>query len=241
MNAAGTEEKLLVVDGIHVGYGSKPVVNGATFHVRRGEILALLGPNGAGKSTVLKAVFGLLRVWHGSVRLNGEPIQNRSPIENLKAGLGFVPQGGRVYPELSILENLELAGSVLSSDGVVRDRVRQTLDEYPLLSNRRSELAGNLSSGQRQLLAFARILVTKPQLILLDEPSVGLAPQVVRDMMDRLHDLNTRSGVTLLIVEQNVREAMRISQRIYVLRQGRVVLNCAPQVDLGELRRAFLG
>jgi branched-chain amino acid transport system ATP-binding protein len=166
------------------GYGQKQVLNGVSLHVNEGEIVALLGPNGAGKSTVLKTIFGLLRAWEGVVMWNGVAIQNRRPAQNVRDGLAYVPQGSRVFADLTVQENLEVGGFILRDRRQIQERMERVFCLFPILAERRQQLAGKLSGGERQMLALGKALMTQPRLLLLDEPSLGLAPQVTREVLN---------------------------------------------------------
>lgn len=224
------------------GYGQKQVLNNVSLYVKRGEILALLGPNGAGKSTLLKTAFGLLRAWSGSVRFDGKPIHNRHPTRNVQDGLAYVPQGSRVFLDLTVDENLDIGGFILRSREQARAQKERVYELFPDLAQRRSQLAGKLSGGEKQMLALGQAFMTEPRLLFLDEPSLGLAPQLTREAIAAIQRLNTELGTTILLVEQNINEALSIAHRIYVLRLGQVVLEAYPQELTREaLRAAFLG
>jgi branched-chain amino acid transport system ATP-binding protein len=238
----GEDKTLLRVEGLRSGYGQKQVLNGVSLHVNEGEIVALLGPNGAGKSTVLKTIFGLLRAWDGVVMWNGVAIQNRRPAQNVRDGLAYVPQGSRVFADLTVQENLEVGGFILRDRRQIQERMEQVFRLFPILAKRRQQLAGKLSGGERQMLALGKALMTQPRLLLLDEPSLGLAPQVTREVLNVIRRLNSELGTAILLVEQNVREALTIAHRVYVLRIGEVVLEARPHdLTLDILRSAFLG
>jgi branched-chain amino acid transport system ATP-binding protein len=233
---------LLRVEGLRSGYGQKQVLNGVSLHVNEGEIVALLGPNGAGKSTVLKTIFGLLRAWEGVVMWNGVAIQNRRPAQNVRDGLAYVPQGSRVFADLTVQENLEVGGFILRDRWQIRECMEQVFRLFPILAERRQQLAGKLSGGERQMLALGKALMAQPRLLLLDEPSLGLAPQVTREALNIIKRLNSELGTAILLVEQNVREALTIAHRVYVLRVGEVVLEAqSHDLTLDILRSAFLG
>lgn len=235
-------DSLLAVRDLRSGYGQKRVLNGVSLDVKSGEIVALLGPNGAGKSTMLKTIFGLLPAWEGAVIFNGTAIQNRRPAQNVRGGLAYVPQGSRAFADLTVQENLELGGFVLQDKRQIQERMERVFHLFPTLAERHRQLAGKLSGGERQMLALERALMTDPCLLLLDEPSLGLAPQVTREVLDTIKRLNTELGTAILLVEQNVREALSIAHRVYVLRMGEVVLQARPQdLTLDILRNAFLG
>ncbi len=233
---------LLSVQNLQSGYGQKQVLNGVSLQVHHGEIVALLGPNGAGKSTLLKAVFGLLRAWRGSIVFEGKPIHNRHPVRNVQDGLTYVPQGSRVFQDLTVQENLELAGFILRDRRVIQNRMERVLHLFPVLEERCSQLAGRLSGGEKQMLALGQALMTDPRLLLLDEPSLGLAPQAAHETIVAIQRLNNELGTAILLVEQNVAEAISIAHRVYVLRLGKVVLEAYPKDLTHEaLRSAFLG
>lgn len=241
MNRRKESGHLLEVRDLEAGYGRKPVLCGVSLVAERGEIVALVGPNGAGKSTLLKAIFGLVQTTAGTVEFLGKQIQNRRPSNNVRDGISFVLQGSRVFTELSVMENLEMGGYPLPACDL-GSRIEAVLTLFPALQTMRSRRASTLSAGEKQMLALARAFTLDPQLLLLDEPSLGLAPGAVHDVLQSLRDLNQRLGTGILLVEQNVREALRIADRVYALRLGRVVLHDQPQNLTPEvLRTAFLG
>jgi len=233
-------EWLLEVRDLEAGYDKRPVLHDVSVQVAPGEIVALVGPNGAGKSTLLKAVFGLVRATRGAVVFKGREIQNRNPSDNVKAGLSYILQGSRVFTELSVRENIEIGGYVLPKRDA-RARVEEVLALFPALRPMLKRNAGNLSTGEKQMLAMARALMLKPSLLLADEPSLGLSPKLVHSALESLRELRDRSGTAILLVEQNVREAMTVAERMYVLRLGRIVLCDAPaNLSTERLRQAFL-
>jgi ABC-type branched-subunit amino acid transport system ATPase component len=234
-------EPLLQVQDVEAGYEGRPVLHGVSLSLAPGEIVALVGPNGAGKSTLLKAIFGLVGITRGTILYRGSGIQNRRASDNVKEGLSYLLQGSRVFAELSVQENLEVGGHVLPRREV-RSRIQEVLDFLPELRDLRKRNAGALSTGQRQMLAVGRALMLRPALILADEPSLGLGPQLVRAALDCLRRLNTEHGTAVILVEQNVKEALTVAQRLYVLRLGRVVVTERPEnLTLEALRSAFLG
>jgi len=238
-----TADRLLLrIEGLRTGYGPKQVLNDVSLHVHSTEIVALLGPNGAGKSTLLKTIFGLLRAWSGSVLLDSKPIHNRHPLHNVREGLAYVPQGSRVFSDLTVYENLEIGGFILHNRKLLREQMERAFQLFPILAERHHQMAGKLSGGERQMLALGQALMTEPRLLLLDEPSLGLAPQPTRDAIAAIQRLNTELKTTILLVEQNVVEALSIANWVYVLRLGRVVLQAQPKELTREtLRSAFLG
>lgn len=233
---------LLNVDAVVSGYGKKQVLNGVTLDVASGEIVALIGHNGAGKSTLLKAVFGLLPIWKGQVVLEGVVLLSPKPRELLRAGVAYVPQGNRVFTDLTVRENLEMGGITLSNGARLNEGIERVFTLFPSLKSRLRQYAGTLSGGEKQMLALANALVLSPRLLLLDEPSLGLAPPLVTEALGRIQQISTASGVAALIVEQKVREVLRIAQRVYVLRNG-VVSFSGPAASLNDdtkLREVYL-
>jgi ABC-type branched-subunit amino acid transport system ATPase component len=237
-----SEAALLELRDIHSGYDKKPVVQGVSLRVGAAEMVALVGPNGAGKSTLLKTVFGLLRPTQGEVLFKSQEINGRAPAENVKRGLCYVPQGSRVFTDLTVYENLAIGGYVLRDRQELKARIERVLELFPLLTERLRQQAGRLSGGERQMVAMGRALVLEPQLLLLDEPSLGLAPGAAKAAMQAVVQAHERLGNAILIVEQNVREVLSVASRAYVLRLGEVVLE-GPARDLAsspDLRKAFL-
>jgi branched-chain amino acid transport system ATP-binding protein len=231
---------MLQVSELVTGYGKKEVLHGISLEVTSGEIVTLIGPNGAGKSTALKAIFGLTKVERGYVLFKGEQIQNRRPSLHVRAGLNYVPQGGRVFTELTVLENLEVGGYILESREEFKDRVEQVFQLFPALKDRRNLVAGRLSGGERQMLALGRALILKPDLLLLDEPSLGLSPKLAKTAIRTIKEINEKLKTTVLMVEQNVREALSIANRVYLLKLGRIALhdtasNLLNKERLGEI------
>ncbi|MET0576174.1 MAG: ABC transporter ATP-binding protein [Mesorhizobium sp.] len=209
---------LLEMTDIHGGYGGANILNGVNISIEADEIGVIVGPNGAGKSTTLKALFGLLRVSQGSIVFNGGPITNFAPEKLVREGLSFVPQEFNVFPTMSVHENLEMGAYIR------RDDFRHLLDQvygfFPPLKDKRKQPAGELSGGQRQMVAIGRALMTEPRLLLLDEPTAGLSPLYMDEIFDRIIAIN-KSGVGILMVEQNARQALAIAHRGFVLATGR--------------------
>jgi branched-chain amino acid transport system ATP-binding protein len=218
------------------------VLHGVTFEVSAGEIVSLVGANGAGKTTLLRAVSGVLPVRRGRIRLEGQAIEGLGPAAVVRRGIVQVPEGRRIFPELTVLENLLVGGSHPG----VRARRATTLDEvlalFPMLRERRAQLGGTLSGGEQQMLAIGRGLMARPRLLMLDEPSLGLAPLMVATLFDVIRQVNA-AGVTILLVEQNVARALAIATRGYVLENGQITLagTGAALLAAPEVRRAYLG
>ncbi|ACZ38970.1 ABC transporter ATP-binding protein [Sphaerobacter thermophilus] len=210
---------MLRVEGAVTGYGRLAVLHDVSIEAAPGQITAVFGPNGSGKSTLVKAVAGLLPLWEGKIWLDEQDLTGLPAHQVVRRGVTLMPQGGGVFPQLTVLENLRLGGYVLDSTREVEERVNQLLDEYPALARRRNVAAGNLSGGEQMQLAIARALVSRPRFLLLDEPSAGLSPRLVAETLERVAALRER-GVGILMVEQNIREALRIADVCYILVGG---------------------
>ncbi len=233
---------LLEVRDLVAGYGAMTILHGVDLNVREGEIVCLIGPNGAGKSTVLRAVAGQIRPSGGTVILDGADTTHMTPGDKGRLGLIFIPQGENIFPSLTVQENLEMAGFLVPDSGRLHRRIDAVFQRYPWLKDFRKQPARNLSGGQRQLLALARVFILKPRLVLLDEPSLGLAPLVVREIFNEIRELN-RKGVSFLLVEQNVRQGLAASHRAYVLEQGTNRLQGTGEelLDHPDVQRLYLG
>jgi branched-chain amino acid transport system ATP-binding protein len=235
--------KFLEVEDLITGYGKKQVLNGVSLCVRRSEIVALIGHNGAGKSTLIKAVFGLLPIWRGRVTLEGKLLRSQTPRHLLQVGVAYIPQGNRVFTDLTVWENLEVGGIATSNTQSLKEGVERALNVFPGLRKRLRQRAGTLSGGEKQMLALARALVLSPRFLLLDEPSLGLAPPIVSAALARVEQINRESGAAILIVEQKVREVLKIAHEAYVLRNGFVSF-AGPAADLradeAKLREVYL-
>jgi ABC-type branched-subunit amino acid transport system ATPase component len=213
------DDAVLSVEEVTSGYGDVEVLHDLSMHLLDDEIVCMIGPNGAGKSTVLKTVFGLLQPWSGAVRLLGEDISGLVPEDVVREGVGYVPQIDNVFGSLSVAENLRMGG--VSVKGDIDGTVQDLYDQFPLLAEKRSEKARTLSGGQQQILAFARALMTEPDVLLIDEPSAGLAPDTAENVFERVERIN-EGGTAILMVEQNAVAGLGISDRGYVLDQGTV-------------------
>ncbi len=237
---------LLRVRDLRASYGALPVLHGLDIEVGRGEIVVLLGANGAGKTTTLRALSGLVPasglVVRGDVELDGTRVLGHAPADLVRLGIAHVPQGRGTLPGLSVEDNLR-AGAITRRDRGVAVDIAHTYESFPQLAERRRSPAGTLSGGEQQMLAIGRALLSRPRLLLLDEPSLGLAPVLVREVLARLRELVAASGTALLLVEQNVRLALEMADRGYVLAAGRIVAGgSAGQLSDGRaLRRAYLG
>ena len=233
---------LLQVIDLHAGYGPIDVLKGVNLTVRTGEIVAVLGANGAGKSTTLMTISGINRCRRGRILFGSEPIQNRPPDEIVKRGISQTPEGRRIFPRLSVRENLEMGAFQRGhSDGLSEDLDR-VFAAFPILKDRQTQLGGTLSGGEQQMLAISRALMARPRLLLLDEPSLGLAPMVVTKIFDIIREIN-QQGTTILLVEQNVNMALHVAHRGYVLETGRIVLEdtAASLMNNDQVKKSYLG
>ena len=236
------EVRMLKIKNIETGYSKKQVLFGLTMNVHKGDIVALIGPNGAGKSTVLKSVCGILKVWNGEIHFNDDVINGSNPIENVARGIIYAPQGNRVFANLTVMENLKIGGFRYSLD-VLNVKIDQIFQVFPILKKRLNIKAGNLSGGEQQMLALARALLPKPKLLMLDEPSLGLSPNLVKDIFNKVLKINNDFGVSFLIVEQKVREVLEISNKFYSLKQGKVFFEGLPSIlinDTKAIKKLFL-
>lgn len=210
---------LLQTEGVVAGYTPEvDILNGVDMEVREGEIVTIVGPNGAGKSTLMKVIFGLLTPREGTVSLGGEPITGLAPHSVTRKGVAYVAQLDNVFPSLTVRENLEL-GAIAGGNGTIDERIDRMYEIFPRLSERKTQAAGTMSGGERQMVAMARALMPDPQVVLVDEPSAGLAPAFVDAIFEKLVDIND-AGVTILMVEQNAKRALAMSDRGYVLDLG---------------------
>ena len=235
------EPPLLVVEGLTVAYGAVVAIRDASLEVASGEIVAALGPNGAGKTTLLRTIAGALKPQHGAVRLDGRPLTGLVAEAVVRRGVALVPEGRHVFPKLTVQENVTIGGIARTDRDELRSDTERWLDRFPILRDRASQLAGTLSGGEQQQLAIARALMSRPRMLLLDEPSLGLAPIFVDLIFELIGELRS-DGVTVLLVEQNVHRALEVADRAYVLSVGSVVASgAAGQLAEGELERSYLG
>jgi len=233
---------LLEIDGLDVAYDDLQVLWGVALRIGSGEIVALIGPNGAGKSTLLRTIAGLVRPRRGEVRFQGQPITRTRPHDLVGRGIALVPEGRRLFARMSVLENLELGAFTPGARARRNETLAWVYQIFPILRERRHQLAGSLSGGEQQMLAVGRSLMARPRLLLLDEPSWGLAPRVVEQILQVITEVNRR-GVTILMVEQNVPAALGLAGRAYILETGRIVEEGPAAELLGQdhVRRSYLG
>ena len=230
----------LVGEGMTGGYGGVDILRSCTISVEQGEVAVIVGPNGAGKSTAMKAIFGLVRLREGAVRLEGEDITRLSPQARVRKGMGFVPQERNVFATMTVQENLEMGAYIRDDD--IGDTMARVFDLFPVLKEKRHQPAGELSGGQRQQVAVGRALMTGPRLLMLDEPTAGVAPRVMDDLFDRILEIR-ETGIAVLMVEQNAAQALSIADRGYVLVTGENRHTDSGEALLSDpdVRRSFLG
>ncbi len=222
------------------GYGSVDILHQCSIGVDKGEVAVVVGPNGAGKSTAMKAMFGMLELRQGQVTMDGQDISHLKPEQRVQLGMGFVPQSANVFTSMTVEENLEMGAFIRHDD--ISETLSQVYELFPVLREKRRQLAGELSGGQRQQVAVGRALMTQPKVLMLDEPTAGVAPMVMDELFDRIIEI-ARTGIAILMVEQNARQALNIADRGYVLVQGRNRYTDTGAALLAniEVRKAFLG
>jgi len=232
---------MLTIAGVHAFYGNIEALRGVDLEVAEGEIVTLIGANGAGKSTLLMTICGAPRAASGAVLFEGREITRLATFEIVRLGIAQAPEGRRIFPRMTVLENLQM-GATIADPGYFDEDLAQVFDLFPTLEQRRGQRGGTLSGGEQQMLAIARALMSRPRLLLLDEPSLGLAPLVVKQIFAAIHEINQRRKMTVLLVEQNAHHALRLADRGYVLQTGRIVLSGTGAELLAnpEIRAAYL-
>ena len=233
---------MLEFEKVSVGYGELTVVHDVSFRVNAGEVVSLVGSNGAGKTTILRTVAGLLHPRQGAIRLNGQPIDRTPAYDIVRKRVAMVPEGRQLFGRLSVWDNLLMGAYTLASKHEIEESLEMALSMFPILKERRQQRAETLSGGEQQQLAIARGLMSRPKLLLLDEPSLGIMPKLVAEIFETIHHIRDK-GITVLLVEQNVFEALEVSDRAYVLQSGRIVLDgLGRDLLTSELvREAYLG
>jgi len=234
-------EPFLIGETMTGGYGAADILHSCTIAVEPGEIAVIVGPNGAGKSTAMKAVFGMLKLRQGTVRLAGEDITALSPQARVRKGMGFVPQTSNIFTSMTVEENLEM-GAFIREDDRIAETMEQVYHLFPILRDKRNQPAGQLSGGQRQQVAVGRALMTQPKVLMLDEPTAGVSPIVMDELFDRIIEI-ARTGISILMVEQNARQALEIAHKGYVLVQGANRYTDTGKALLADpdVRKSFLG
>jgi branched-chain amino acid transport system ATP-binding protein len=237
---------LLEVSDLHVHYGRITALRGVSLGVATGEIVAVLGANGAGKSTLMKALTGLVPVWRGDVRFSGEPITRLDAHKRSSLGMALVPEGRKIFAPLTVKENLRLgmfSDKWIGGRDLFEERLERVLDLFPALRNRVRNPAGDLSGGQQQMVVIGRALMSNPKVLLLDEPSLGLAPRIIEDLFQTILTLNEEQGVTILLTEQSIDNALAIADRAYVFQVGEVAYSESAEalLERGDLENVYLG
>ena len=233
---------MLSIKDLQVYYGAINAIKGISFDVEQGEIIALIGANGAGKTTILHTITGLVHAKHGSVMFGGKDLTKTPAHKIVSMGMAHVPEGRRVFAQLSVLENLMLGAYTRKDKAEIQESLKHVFKRFPRLEERRGQMAGTLSGGEQQMLAMGRALMSKPSIILMDEPSMGLSPLYVSEIFDIIQEIN-KSGTTVLLVEQNAKKALSIANRAYVLETGKIVLSgdAHELMNNDSVKKAYLG
>lgn len=220
---------MLKINNLRAGYSGKEILKDVDFELEPAEIVAIIGPNGAGKSTLLKSIFNLCDIYQGKIIFKDKDITKLPTYQLILEGISYVPQGRQVFPNLTVEENLEMGAFVIKEKEIFKKNVKDVYDKFPELKEKNKELAGNLSGGQQQMLAIARALIQDPQILLLDEPSLGLAPKIVKEVFKKIVEIN-KEGISIIIVEQNARQAVNIAHKTYILEDGEVALKGGKEI-----------
>ena len=233
---------MLSIKDLQVYYGAINAIKGISFDVEQGEIIALIGANGAGKNTIIHTITGLVQAKHGSVMFGGKDLTKTPAHKIVSMGMAHVPEGRRVFAQLSVLENLMLGAYTRKDKAEIQESLKHVFKRFPRLEERRGQMAGTLSGGEQQMLAMGRALMSKPSIILMDEPSMGLSPLYVSEIFDIIQEIN-KSGTTVLLVEQNAKKALSIANRAYVLETGKIVLSgdAHELMNNDSVKKAYLG
>ncbi|WP_209124269.1 ABC transporter ATP-binding protein [Alkalihalobacillus sp. BA299] len=233
---------MLKVTNLNVGYGNVQVLRDISFHVESGEVVSILGTNGAGKSTTLRTLSSLIQAWSGSIEFEGQSIEKKKPEEIVETGLIQVPEGRKLFSNMTVYENLELGAYISKARKNMKKNIEYCFELFPILKERKSQVAGSMSGGQQQMLAIGRALMSEPKLLLLDEPSTGLSPLLTKQVFDIIKQIKSQ-GVTVLIVEQNANQALSLSDRGYVIENGQIVIegSAASLLNNDKLKASYLG
>lgn len=233
---------MLKIENLHIKYGAIHAVKGIDIEVNEGEIVTLIGANGAGKTSILKALSGLVKPSEGTITYDGKVLNKKSAQDIMKAGISHVPEGRRIFADMIVLENLELGAYQRKDKEGIKKDLEAIYERFPILKDRSKQAAGTLSGGEQQMLAMGRALMANPKILLLDEPSMGLAPILVKEIFSIIKDINAK-GTTILLVEQNARMALSVATRAYVMETGKIVMSGTGQelADSEEIQKAYLG
>jgi branched-chain amino acid transport system ATP-binding protein len=233
---------MLTIENVSASYGMVQILRDISFHIKEEEIVSIIGPNGAGKTTLVKTITGLLHPKSGAIRFKGENIEKLPPYEIVKKGITLIPEGREIFPRMTVEENLKLGAYTANGKRTVKEAKERVYQIFPVLKKKEKALAQNLSGGEQQMLVICRSLMSNPQLLILDEPSLGLAPLIVEKVLDTVRKIN-EEGVTILLVEQNIRDSLDIADRGYVLEQGKIILegNSRELLCSNHIKEAYLG
>lgn len=233
---------LLSIENLSTGYGKAQVLKNVSLDLEKGEIIALIGANGAGKTTILRCIIGVIKPWEGSIKFNNRNIDTLRTYEIVALGISYCPEGRDIFGNLSVFENLKVGGYLIKNQNEFKSNLDWIYELFPILKDRRNQIAGSLSGGEQQMLAIGRALMSKPSLLFLDEPSLGLAPVIVENIFKTIQQINTE-GTSILLVEQNVSLALDVAKRAYVLEKGDIIL-CGESEELGKteyVKNSYLG
>jgi branched-chain amino acid transport system ATP-binding protein len=232
---------VLKLEAVSTSYGPIKVLRNVSLHAKKGEITCLLGSNGAGKTTTIKTILGLVKPNSGMITLEGRQIQGLKTADIIKAGVAVVPEGRRIFPKMTVYENLLLGGSLIKDKNIIQSNLKKMYDLFPRLAERKNQIAGTMSGGEQQMLAIARALMSNPKLLLLDEPSLGLAPILIKEIFDIIVQIN-KEGTTVLLIEQNAFKALSISHAAYIMQKGEIVQQSTGQegISIEEIKAAYL-
>ncbi len=232
---------MLEIQNLSSGYNGMEIIKGVDISVKKGEIIALIGPNGAGKSTILKSIFNLCEIYNGSIFFLDKEITKLPTHQLIKSGISYTPQGRQIFPNLSVLENLEMGLFSFNDKEFEKQRIELVFKQFPVLREKSKHSASSLSGGQQQMLSIGRALVQKPKLMLMDEPSLGLSPKAMKEVFDNVVELNKR-GLTIIIVEQNAKQAVQIADRTYILENGKIALTGGREIlSHPKVRKVYFG
>jgi len=232
---------MLKIKNLHAGYKGTEILHGINLELDRGEIVAIIGPNGAGKSTLLKSIFNLCEIYHGKIMFKDKNITKMLTHELIYEGITYVPQGRQIFAEMTVRENLEMGAFIMENHELMKRNMEDVFHKFPFLKEKQNKLAFTLSGGQQQMLSIARALMQDPELILLDEPSLGLAPKAMKEIFNKIVEIS-KEGIGILLVEQNAKQAVKIASKVYVLEDGQVTLHGGKEIlKHPKIKHIYLG
>ena len=220
---------MLKIHNLQSGYDKMEILHGIDFNVKPKEIVAIIGPNGAGKSTLLKSIFNLCEIYSGRINFNQKELAGLPTHQLISLGISYVPQGRQIFSNMTVKENLDMGVFAIKNRALIANKLKEIFQQFPFLKQRKNDLASNLSGGEQQILAISRALIQEPKLLLLDEPSLGLAPKIVKEIFQKIREINEQ-GIRIIIVEQNAKKAVEVAHRTYILENGRVVLQGGKEI-----------